>query len=107
MTDAAAPPRPSLAPDLRRFARAVVPTATAAGLQLATFVLTGRGNEPEGFGAEGATGQHEGRELEAGRCRRRDDRARETPQVRGEGSAGRCRGVGHGASAPQSSRVKR
>ena len=55
MTDAAAPPRPSLAPDLRRFARAVVPTATAAGLQLATFVLTGRALGPETFGLLAAT----------------------------------------------------
>ncbi|HVH04336.1 MAG TPA: oligosaccharide flippase family protein, partial [Amaricoccus sp.] len=52
---AAAPPRASLAPDLRRFARAVVPTATAAGLQLATFVLTGRALGPEAFGLVAAT----------------------------------------------------
>ena len=55
MTDAAAPPGASLAPDLRRFARAVVPTATAAGLQLATFVLTGRALGPEAFGLVAAT----------------------------------------------------
>jgi O-antigen/teichoic acid export membrane protein len=50
-----APARVALAPDLRRFARAIVPTAAAAALQLATFVLTGRALGPETFGLLAAT----------------------------------------------------
>ena len=41
--------------DLRTFALAVVPTAAAAALQLATFVLTGRALGPETFGLVAVT----------------------------------------------------
>jgi O-antigen/teichoic acid export membrane protein len=53
VTDAAAPA--TLAPDLRRFVAAAAPTAAAAALQLATFVLTGRALGPESFGLLAAT----------------------------------------------------
>ena len=54
MTDAAFA-RSAARPDLHRFARAIVPTAAAAALQLATFVLTGRALGPETFGLLAAT----------------------------------------------------
>jgi O-antigen/teichoic acid export membrane protein len=54
VTDAATA-RLGIDPDLRRFAVAVVPTAAAAVLQLATFVLTGRALGPEAFGLVAAT----------------------------------------------------
>jgi len=50
-----APAGVAVAPDLRRFATAIVPTAAAAVLQLATFVLTGRALGPETFGLLAAT----------------------------------------------------
>ena len=54
MTDAAVVPGRARQ-DLRTFALAVVPTAAAAALQLATFVLTGRALGPETFGLVAVT----------------------------------------------------
>jgi O-antigen/teichoic acid export membrane protein len=54
VTDAATA-RLAIDPDLRRFAVALIPTATAALLQLATFVLTARALGPGAFGLVAAT----------------------------------------------------
>jgi O-antigen/teichoic acid export membrane protein len=54
VTDAATAP-PAIDPDLRRFGIALLPTAAAALLQLATFVLTARALGPETFGPVAGT----------------------------------------------------